>query len=410
MPCVPINRNRVRSIAVIGPAAQQYIFGGGSSQVKPYSPTTVRDGIAARAAHAHIKFAYDDGSNTQNATALARRSDLAIVVAADTESEGVDKPCMSLVPQCSGGQSTPPQPYQTQASFGDQDALIRDVAAANRRTVVVLETGAPVLTPWRGSIAALLEGWYPGDAGGTAIARVLFGDVDASGRLPVTFPRSAGDVQTANGGTARYPGTVNPTTNCFAGPQAAPCPYWEETYSEGVMFGYRWYDSQHIAPAFPFGFGLSYTRFRFGHLTVSRRPRHTAVVRVTVRNVGRRTGVAVPEVYVSLPSLPGVPEPPWQLKGFAKLTLAPGRSRRVRINLDARSFSYWSNAAAGWRIARGCDRVAVGSSVHALRLRAVIPQGGASCGHRSKTRRPRRCADECRQGEEAPVGQPRVRR
>ena len=267
---LPIRRKKVRSIAVIGPAANQYMFGAGSSQVSPYSPTTVVQGITARAAKAHIKVTYDDGSDTQGAAALARSSDLAIVVAADSESEGVDKPCMSLVPQCSGGQATPPKPQATQAAFGDQDGLIQDVAAANRRTVVVLETGAPVLTPWRGSIAALVEGWYPGEAGGTAIARVLFGDVDPGGRLPATFPRNAGDIPTASGGSARYPGTVNPTSNCNFGPQAAPCPYYQETYSEGVMMGYRWYDSQHIKPAFPFGFGLSYTRFKYSDLDVRR--------------------------------------------------------------------------------------------------------------------------------------------
>src|SRR2546421_11313913 len=117
---------------------------------------------------------------------------------------------MSLVPQCSGGQATPAKPQATQAAFGDQDGLIEDVAAANRRTVVVLETGAPVLTPWRRSVAALVEGWYPGEAGGTAIARVLFGDVDPGGRLPAPFPRNAGDIPTASGRRAPDPRTVKP--------------------------------------------------------------------------------------------------------------------------------------------------------------------------------------------------------
>src|SRR5437763_17175362 len=121
--------------------------GAGSSTVSPCSSTTVVQGITARAAKAHIKVTYDDGSDTQGAAALAKSSDLAIVVAADSESEGVDKPCMSLVPECSGGQATPPQPQATQAAFGDQDALIEDVAAANKRTVAVLEPRAPVPTP-----------------------------------------------------------------------------------------------------------------------------------------------------------------------------------------------------------------------------------------------------------------------
>jgi beta-glucosidase len=378
---LPIDAQKVRSIAVIGPAANQYIFGTGSSQVTPYMKTTALDGITARAAQSHINVTYDDGSNPQSAAALARSSDLAIVVAAQSQSEAVDNPCMSLVPQCSGGQATPPVAGDSQVEFGDQDSLINTIAAANPRTVVVLETGAPVLTPWRDSIGGLLEAWYPGEDGGSAIAHVLFGDVDPGGRLPATFPKSESDIPTASGGPDRYPGTVNPLGNCDLYTASAPCPYYQETYSEGVMVGYRWYDSQHIQPAFPFGFGLSYTRFRFSGLAINRgSASHTATVGVTVTNIGSRTGSAVPELYVSLPSLSGVPEPPWQLKAFAKLQLAPGQNGRVSFPLSARSFSYWSAASAGWLVARGCDTIAVGSSSNDLPLHGVIAQSGASCG------------------------------
>jgi beta-glucosidase len=381
---LPINVKKVHSIAVIGPAAKQYIFGGGSSQVKPYMTTTALQGITARAAQAGIRVSYDEGTNVQSAQELAKSSDLAIVVAADTEAEGVDKPCMSLIPQCSGGQATPANPEATQVAFGDQDSLISSIAAANPNTAVVLETGAPVLTPWRESINALLEAWYPGEDGGTAIARVLFGDADPGGRLPATFPQREGDIPTAAGGMAQYPGTINPESNCNLETTSVPCPYYEETYSEGVMIGYRWYDQQGITPAFPFGFGLSYTHFRFSGLTVE--PATTgepsAKVSVTVTNAGTRTGWAVPELYVSLHSLPGVPEPPRQLKGFAKVQLAPGQSQRVRMGLDARAFSYWSDSANGWRIAPGCDRIAVGSSSRQLPLTASIAEGGASCSTR----------------------------
>jgi beta-glucosidase len=378
---LPIDPAKVRSIAVIGPAANQYIHGNGSSQVDPYVQTTALAGITARAKPSGIKVSYDDGTNPQSAEALAKGSDLAIVVGTDTESEGVDKPCMSLTAQCSGaGQSTPPNPQATQAAFGDQDSLIEDIAAANPRTVVVLQTGAPVLTPWRDQIAGLLEAWYPGEDGGTAIARLLFGDVDPSGRLPATFPQSPGDLPTAHGGGAEYPGTVNPTSDCMVYTDSVPCPYYQETYSEGVMVGYRWYDHARIQPAFPFGFGLSYTRFRMSRLTITPGALpQTDTAHLTVTNVGARSGSAVPELYVSLPSRPGVPEPPWQLKGFAKVELAPGEARRISIALDARSFSYWSDAAGGWHVARGCDVVAVGSSSRELPLRGVVPQGGASC-------------------------------
>jgi beta-glucosidase len=149
------------------------------------------------------------------------------------------------------------------------------------------------------------------------------------------------------------------------------------------MVGYRWYDSQHLQPAFPFGFGLSYTRFRFSGLTIKRDSGpHTATVAVTVKNVGSRTGSAMPELYVSMPSLPSVPEPPWQLKGFAKVPLAPGQSRRIGFPLDARSFSYWSTASGGWQVARGCDAIAVGSSSRDLPLRGVVSQSGAACAGR----------------------------
>jgi beta-glucosidase len=380
---LPINIKKVHSIAVIGPAAKQYIFGGGSSQVKPYATTTALQGIAARAAQAGITVTYDEGTNVQSAQTLAKSSDLAIVVAADTEAEGVDKPCMSLIPQCSGGQATPANPEATQLAFGDQDSLISSIAAVNPNTAVVLETGAPVLTPWRESINALVEAWYPGQDGGSAIAKVLFGDVDPGGRLPATFPQREGDIPTAAGGMAQYPGTINPTSNCNLETTlpTVPCPYYEETYSEGVMIGYRWYDQQRITPAYPFGFGLSYTRFRYSNLAVvpGSGAELSASVSVTVTNTGARRGSAVPELYLSLPSLPGVAEPPRQLKGFAKVELAPGQSQRVTIPLDARSFSYWSDTASAWRVAPGCDRIGVGSSSRQLPLTAVIAEGGASC-------------------------------
>jgi beta-glucosidase len=254
--------------------------------------------------------------------------------------------------------------------FGDQDAMIAGVAAANPRTIAVLETGAPVLTPWRGSLAALLEAWYPGQDGGTAIAHVLFGDVDPGGRLPATFPRSAADLPTAAGGEAAYPGVL-------ASPGQPGL--WQETYGEGVMVGYRSYDMRGVAPAFPFGFGLSYTSFRFRRLRVWVGRRGAVHVRVTVKNSGGRAGWAVPELYVGLPSLPGVPEPPEQLRGFAKLNLGPGRSRRATFTLEARAFSYWSDTADAWAVAPGCDTISVGSSSRSLPLSAVVSQRRARC-------------------------------
>jgi beta-glucosidase len=380
---LPVNSKQVHSIAVIGPAASQYIHGNGSSQVSPYLKTTALAGIEARAARSHVSVTYDNGSSLEGAQAAARRADLAIVVAADTESEGVDKVCMSLTAQCSGaGQATPPNPESTQAAFGDQDKLIQEVAAANPHTVVVLETGAPVLTPWRGQVAGLLEAWYPGEDGGTAIAHVLFGDVDPGGRLPATFPQQESDIPTANGGVERYPGVPDPQEAECTVQSQVPCPYYVEKYSEGVFVGYRWYDAQGLAPAFPFGFGLSYTHFRLSGLSIEPAGigAPAGTVSVTVTNTGRRSGWAVPELYVSLRTPNGTPEPPRQLKGYAKAELAPGQSERVSIPLDERSFSYWSDSASGWQLARGCQKIAVGTSSRSLPLHGSIAVGGASCG------------------------------
>jgi beta-glucosidase len=379
---LPIDPKKVHSIAVIGPAASEYVHGNGSSQVTPYEKITALEGITARAARAGIKVSYDEGRTPETAQALAKSSDLAIVVAADTESEGVDQRCMSLTAQCAGdGQAIPPNPQSTQTAFGDQNELIEKIAAAQPDTVVVLETGAPVLTPWRGSVNALLEAWYPGEDGGTAIAHVLFGDSDPGGRLPATFPSSEADLPTAPGGMAQYPGTVNPVENCEVD-TSVPCPYYQEYYKEGVLVGYRWYDNQGIEPAFPFGFGLSYTTFRFSKLGVRRgagKGAPPAAVSVTVKNTGKRKGWAVPEVYLALSSQTQAPMPPRQLAGYAKLELAPGKSRRVTIPLAPRSFDYWSEAVEGWRPATGCATVDVGSSSRELPLTRVVAVGKGSC-------------------------------
>ncbi|HWC33302.1 MAG TPA: glycoside hydrolase family 3 C-terminal domain-containing protein [Mycobacteriales bacterium] len=352
---LPLRPALDKKIAVIGPAASQYILGAGSSQVKPWFTTTALQGLQRRAARAGDTVTYASGRNRSAAVALAKQSDVVVVVAADSESEGVDKPCMSLRAICSGGQATPPNPLASQAAFGNQDALIKAVASANQRTVVVLETGAPVLTPWRHCVAAILEAWYPGEDGGTAIARLLYGDTDPGGRLPATFPRSAGQLPTA-GSTAQYPGT-------FSATQPA---HLAAHYSEGVMVGYRWYDEHHLKPAYPFGFGLSYTSFKFSHQSIRR---HTsgAVVRLTVTNTGRRAGWATPEVYVGLPSAAHRPQPPLQLAGFAKLQLAPGQARRVAIRLNRRAYEYWDVHTNEFRVARhGCETTVIAASSRKL--------------------------------------------
>jgi beta-glucosidase len=344
-PVLPLDAGRLKSIAVIGKVANTFLTGGGSSAVTPYSSVTPLQGIVDRAGPG-VHVAYDDGSNPASAAALAGASDVAIVVAANYETEGADLNCLTL--ECPN-------------AYGDQDTLIQQVARANPNTIVVLETGGPVLTPWRDQVKGVLDAWYPGERGGTAIARVLFGDVDPSGHLPVTFPRAEADEPTAGDPTS-YPGVAD-----------------NETYREGVFVGYRWFDAHHLEPAFPFGFGLSYTSFAYRGLAI--RPTASgASVSATVTNTGARAGTAVPQLYLGLPSLPGVAEPPAQLRGFDKRALAPGKSARVTFTLDARSLSYWDTVSHRWRVAPGCDTVMVGSSSRHLPLQGMLAVDGASCG------------------------------
>ena len=367
---LPLNASRLRSVAVIGKAATTFVTGGGSGAVTPFSFADPLSAIKARVGPG-VNVTYDDGSNAAQAATDARNASVAIVIGNDYYTEGADRQCLTL---------------ECPMTNGNQDALISAVAAAQPNTVVVLETGGPDLTPWRSQVNALLEAWYPGEQGGPALARVLFGDVDPGGRLPVTFPDSESQLPTA-GDMAKYPGVG-----------------MDVTYKEGVLVGYRWYDANRLAPAFPFGFGLSYSTFGYSGLRVAPGPvgSTAATVSVAVRNTGARTGIEVPQLYLALPSpAPGVLQPPDQLKGFQKLTLAPGHSARASFALDSRSFSYWNVAAGAWRVAPGCYGVLVGRSSRNIMERATIAVEGASCpgavasipsGRSAPTRKAARCA------------------
>ena len=371
-------RGTHKKILVVGAPANQYVFGYGSSQVTPdETPVTLLAGIQARAAQAGDTVVYDDGSNVSQAQTDAKAADAVIVVAGDSETEGSDKQCMSLTAACAPSEFSTlsvVSPAATQAAWGDQDSLISAVSQANPHTIAVLETGAPVLTPWRAGLGALIEAWYPGQTGGTAIAHVLWGDVDPGGRLPATFPASYAQEPTA-GSSSCYPGTPAGTVQTDAGDVAL----YDENICEGVFPGYRWFDAQHEVPAYPFGYGLSYTTFAYSHLRIRGR-----TVSLTVANTGHRTGVAVPEVYLGLPSSAALPEPPEQLAGFDKVRLAPGRHASVTISLPSRSFQYWDTRAARWTLLPGCVTVMAGpsSAAHSLRLQGVIPRGGVHCGAR----------------------------
>ena len=268
------------------------------------------------------------GDPIASAAAAARRSSVAIVFAGDYSSEGFDRPSLSLP--------------------GDQNALIAAVAAANPRTVVVLNTGGPVTMPWLDRVAGVVEGWYPGQVDGAAIAAVLFGAVDPSGHLPVTFPVSmaASPINTP----AQWPG-IGLTS----------------TYSEGLDVGYRYYNATGVKPLFPFGFGLSYTGFSLHHLSVHQTASGvTLTVRVT--DFGRTAGTAVPQAYLTFPTSAG--EPPDQLVAFAPVTLRAGQTTTQVLRVPSSAFRCYLGGA--WTTVPGTYGIAVGQSSAVLPLRATV--------------------------------------
>jgi beta-glucosidase len=275
-----------------------------------------------------------DPAMRQAAVDAAKQSDVAVVFVDDQITEGSDRRTLALA--------------------GDQDRLIEAVAAVNPRTVVVLHTGTAVLMPWAPKVAAVLAAWYPGQASGDAIAAVLFGDVNPSGRLPITFPADEGQ------GPAR-------TRASFPGDGKSVL------YDEGLLVGYRWYDAKGQQPLFPFGHGLSYTTFKYGDVaaTAGGTPAAPAVtVRTRVTNTGARAGAEVVQLYVGFPASAG--EPPQQLRGFQKVVLAPGEARDVTFTLDAAAFSTWDEGAHGWKVVPGSFQVAIGASSRDLRATTSV--------------------------------------
>lgn len=335
---LPLSASHLKTLAVIGSyAAKAITGGGGSSHVVPLYTVAPVDGIRARVG-SKVRVEFADGSNLSEATALARTADAAVVMVGQMNSEGRDHPL---------------------ALENGQDELVSAIAAANKRTIVVVKSGSAVLMPWVNEVPAILEAWYPGEEDGNAVAAILFGDVNPSGKLPLTFPAHVSDTFAAN--SAQYPG-VNKVVR----------------YSEGVFVGYRCYDSKGIEPLFPFGFGLSYAKFVYKDLKITpesssaTNPNLRVRVQLTVQNAGPRLGTEIVELYVGMPSSAAVPEPPEQLKAFAGVTLRPGRAASVRLTLDARSFSYWDVPQDRWAILGGTYKILVGSSSRDIRLHGDV--------------------------------------
>ncbi|MGH3382323.1 MAG: glycoside hydrolase family 3 C-terminal domain-containing protein [Actinoallomurus sp.] len=261
------------------------------------------------------------------AVRAAKKAEVAVVFVANKDTEAIDRTGLALP--------------------GYQDKLVEAVAAANPRTVVVLNTGGPVLMPWAGKVAGVVQAWYPGEEDGDAAADVLLGDADPSGRLPITFPRSLADTPAST--PEQYPG-VNGVA----------------TYSEGLRVGYRHYDAKGVAPLFPFGYGLSYTTFAYRHLTVHWHG-GDVTVGADITNTGHRTGTEVPQLYLGAPG-----EPPAQLKAFTKIQLRPGGTRHVTFALNPRSFASWDTTAHAWQVTGGEYHVMLGAGSRDIRLRDTI--------------------------------------
>ena len=338
---LPLKPEALKTVALIGPhALKASTGGGGSSKVAPVYAVDPLGGLQQRLGSG-VTVTLNDGKDPAAAAALAKSSDVAIVMVGDAQAEGSDHPI---------------------ALKANQDELVTAVAGANPRTVVVVKSGGPVLMPWADRVPAILEAWYPGEEDGNAVAAVLCGDFNPSGKLPITFPEAVADEPTNT--PEQYPGNLGKDVPKY------------EKYSEGVLVGYRWYDAKKIAPLYPFGFGLSYTTYAYKNVQVSARELSAANPSLTVdfdvANTGGKAGAEVAQVYVGLPSLPGVPQPPRQLKGFARVQVAPGQTAHAQVKLDSRAFSYWDVATHGWKVAPGEYPISVGASSRDLRLNASV--------------------------------------
>ncbi|HEV2418601.1 MAG TPA: glycoside hydrolase family 3 C-terminal domain-containing protein [Terriglobia bacterium] len=355
---LPLDSARIHSIAVFGPNANPAVTGGGgSSRVVPFRATSVLEGLMDFVpAHVRVDYLPFKSTVAQSTTsgsehsqqgpggpsqapldfraeaALAARDDVAVVCVGydpKTESEGSDR-TFGLPP--------------------GQDELIETVAHANPRTIVVLNSGGAVdMTGWIAQIGSLLEAWYPGQEGGRAIAEILLGSVDPSGKLPATFERRWGDAEADR----NYPGENG-----------------RVFYRERIFVGYRYFDRATVKPLFPFGYGLSYTTFTYRGLTVTPEgsDQHVAF---DVKNTGSRTGVEVAEIYVH-EDHPAVPRPVKELKQFARVLLMPGQTRHVQVDLDRSAFSYYDSGGHRWKADPGQYEILVGSSSRDIRLRSTI--------------------------------------
>jgi len=356
---LPIMLSKIHSIAIIGGHADVgMISGGGSAQVDPpggnaimppgkgatiwqkpvWFPTSPLKALQAKLPNTKIDF--DPGTDTKSAASLAKSADLAIVFAYQWESEDMDLPSLSLP--------------------DNQDALIEQVASANPHTIVVLETGTAVTMPWIDKVAGVVEAWYAGSSGHKALADVLFGDVNPSGKLPLTFTKSETDLphpeppkipaeSQAHAGDVADNGAPSSNASAHTG--------YAVHYDEGAAIGYKWFEEQHKKPLFAFGFGLSYTSYAYSGLSVDS---GTKTVHFTVKNTGKRPGSEIAEVYARLPK--GTDEPYMRLVGWTRVALAPGESKAVSVAIDDRALKIFDEEKNAWNMTPGDYQVLAGGS------------------------------------------------
>ncbi|KQM99196.1 beta-glucosidase [Sphingobium sp. Leaf26] len=353
---------KAKTIAVIGGYADMGVMsGGGSSQVHGVDgpAATIPMGgegpfaflhsinlhrspplAAIRKRAAGAKILYDDGHYIAEAARTAAKADVVILFASQWMMEGYDVPDLSLP--------------------DNQDALIAAVAAANPNTVVVLETGGPVLMPWLDKTAAVIEAWYPGAQGGEAIARVLFGEVNPSGKLPISFPASVEQLP-----RPAIPGW-DELDKSFEGTGNEAKKVTVDYDIEGADIGYRWYARKNIKPLFPFGYGLSYTSFAYEKISL--RGGNLPSAQVTVRNSGAVAGDEV----VALYAVAGPNDPGQRLVGFTRVSLKPGETKRIDVAIEPKLLARWDEAGHRWQIAAGRYELATGPSSDKLTAKASL--------------------------------------
>jgi len=325
---LPLDAAKLRSIAVIGPdgSTNPTVSGDGSGHViAPYIVTPLQ-GIKSRVG-SKVNVVYES-NNTDKAKSIARAADVAIVFVATDSSEGADRPNLYL--------------------NNGQDELVEAVVSVQPKTIVVIHTPGSLVLRWAASVPAIISAFLPGQEDGNAIASVLFGDVNPSGKLPVTWPKTETEIPVNT--QQQYPGIND-----------------EADYSENLLVGYRWYDAKNVAPLFEFGRGLSYTTFHYTHLVISGDVRKGYVISFQLQNTGDVAGAEVPQFYLGFPT--GAGEPPKVLRGFEKVHLGQRESRTVSFKLEQHEMSIWSVQRRGWQFIHGRYTVYVGSSSRDIRLR-----------------------------------------